>query len=98
MTTHTFGERLRAARQSAGKSLRDVAMELGCSVPYLSDVERGRRGPLSGDKLEMVARVLNEHGLLDASARERAVLDLRGLTPKQRALVVAYVAKLRGSP
>lgn len=34
---------LRAAREHAGASLSDVGKEIGLSIGYLSDVERGRR-------------------------------------------------------
>lgn len=38
-------EALRAARKSARLTLADVASVLGVSVSYLSQVERGRKGP-----------------------------------------------------
>ena len=38
-----LGAKLRTLREKAGLSLRKVADRLGVSVPYLSDLERGRR-------------------------------------------------------
>ena len=38
------GQQVRDARQKAGMSLRAAARALGISAPYLSDMERGRRG------------------------------------------------------
>ncbi len=38
-----LGANLRTLREKAGLSLRKVADRLGVSVPYLSDLERGRR-------------------------------------------------------
>jgi transcriptional regulator with XRE-family HTH domain len=38
----TLGNALRTARESAGKSMGEVARALGCPVMYVSDAERGR--------------------------------------------------------
>ncbi len=38
------GEHMRELREKQGISLRSVAKTLGVSVPYASDLERGRRG------------------------------------------------------
>lgn len=46
MTTEiTFGETVRQARTKGRVTLRDLAEVLDVSIPYLSDVERGRRNP-----------------------------------------------------
>ena len=37
------GSIIREARLKTGRSLRDVAQELGISPPYLSDIERNNR-------------------------------------------------------
>lgn len=37
------GQRIRSAREKAGKSLRWLANEMQKSPPYMSDLERGRR-------------------------------------------------------
>lgn len=91
----TFGEVLRSARTKAGATLAALAAQLACSVPYLSDVERGRRGPLARDKLTRAALLLDAPGLVRAAAQARQTLDLRDLTPEQRELVFGYVEKLR---
>lgn len=54
-----FGKLLRQARKANGRTLRDVAHYLGVNVPYLSDVELGRRRPFSLKRIEQVARYLN---------------------------------------
>ena len=36
--------RMREERERVGVSLREVARRMGISAPYLSDLERGRRG------------------------------------------------------
>ena len=48
-------ERLRTLRQAAGLRLKDVAPSCGLSVPYLSDLERGRTQP-SLNALEGIAQ------------------------------------------
>lgn len=52
------GAHLRRLRQHAGLTLKQVAEGAGVSVSYLSDVERGRRGPLTGLKRERVCGTL----------------------------------------
>jgi transcriptional regulator with XRE-family HTH domain len=50
-----LAERLRELRTQNGKRLKDVADAAGISVPYLSDLERGRTNP-SMDTLQALAR------------------------------------------
>lgn len=57
--TDVFGVALRDARTRAGKSQGDVAKFLSVSVTYLSDVENGRRAPLTRERLMQVARYLD---------------------------------------
>jgi transcriptional regulator with XRE-family HTH domain len=40
---HAIGAVLRGLRQQQGRTLRDVALTARVSVPYLSEVERGRK-------------------------------------------------------
>lgn len=47
-------ERFRALRQERGLRLKDVADQMCISVPYLSDLERGRTNP-SLDTLTQIA-------------------------------------------
>lgn len=54
----SFGPLLRGLRSRAGLTLRDLATFLGVSVPYLSDVERGARGPLRPETIAQAARRL----------------------------------------
>jgi len=53
----TLGAVLRRHRESAERSLADVAQPAGISVAYLSEVERGRKD-ISTDRLLAVARAL----------------------------------------
>jgi transcriptional regulator with XRE-family HTH domain len=53
----TLGEKLRTLRDERDLSLREFASKLGCSAPFLSDVELGRRFP-SDKILNDMARIL----------------------------------------
>lgn len=54
---HDVGEFIRQQRESAQKSIRDLARSAGVSNPYLSQIERGIRRP-SADILQQIARAL----------------------------------------
>jgi transcriptional regulator with XRE-family HTH domain len=77
------GAILRGHRERQGRTLRDVAEDARVSVPYLSEVERGRK-EASSEVLAAVCRALGL-GLVDlvgdvhaqlARAHGRVVLDL----------------------
>jgi transcriptional regulator with XRE-family HTH domain len=53
----TLGERIRERREELDLSLREFAKQVGCSPPFISDVEHGRRFP-SELVLELMAQVL----------------------------------------
>ena len=92
-----FGKALRAARLNWGLTLREVAEHLGVSIAYLSDVEAGRRAPLTPERVKSVARFLKAPRLIGAAARSRMTLDLSDLSPEQRELVALFVESLKGS-
>ena len=52
-----LGDRIRELRDKKDLSLRELAKKLGCSAPFLSDIELGRRYP-SDKLLAGMARVL----------------------------------------
>lgn len=52
-----LGQRIRELRDRQDLSLREFATKLGCSAPFISDVELGRRYP-SEDILRDMARIL----------------------------------------
>lgn len=79
------GAILRGHRERQGRTLRDVADDARVSVPYLSEVERGRK-EASSEVLAAVCRALGlrlvdlvgeAHAHL-ARAEGRVVLDLAG--------------------
>ena len=90
-----IGERLRRTRQEQGRTLSDVSRAARVSVPYLSEVERGRKEASSevlasicdalridlSDLLAAVARDLAGH-----QARRGAVVRL-GTTDGGRSLL-----------
>src|SRR3954454_23679900 len=53
----SLGDYLREQRVSARLSLRQLAEQAGVSNPYLSQIERGLRGP-SADVLQQLAKAL----------------------------------------
>ena len=55
----SFGNKLRQLHIERNETLEVLASGLGGSVVYISDVERGRRGPLNHKKIEQVALILN---------------------------------------
>ena len=79
----TFGQLLRSLREEAHKSLGMLARSLDVSVPYLSGVERGRRPPLTDDRILQVAQFLGltpdrEDQLRSAAAATRGFFELAG--------------------
>jgi len=72
----TFGEVLTRLRESKDVTLRELARKMNISAPFLSDVEKNRRAPLTTERLKTVVEVLNlnadeERELMDAVARQK---------------------------
>ena len=70
-----LGKLLRDARQGQGKVLSEIAETAGVSVPFLSDLERGKRA-IGPKRLDSLARALG----LDAEAYVK-LFQLRGRLP-----------------
>ena len=68
-----LGDVLREARHDQGRTLAEVADDAAVSLPYLSEIERGRK-EVSSDVLDAVIRSL---GLDLAEVLERAADRLR---------------------
>jgi transcriptional regulator with XRE-family HTH domain len=75
----TYGELLRAQRVQAGRSLGDLARHLGLSAMYISDIERGRRGPLDNFQTAEAAKFLgiDPGRLLKSAARQRGEVTVK---------------------
>jgi transcriptional regulator with XRE-family HTH domain len=67
-------------REEKGVKLRELSKQLDVSLPYLSDVERGERDPLSNSRILRVALFLNVDPMpllaVATKERERVVLDV----------------------
>jgi transcriptional regulator with XRE-family HTH domain len=71
---HAIGYVLRKHRLERGKTLRELAAEARISLPYLSEIERGRK-EASSEILWALCRVLDltERQLLEDVANEYAI-------------------------
>ena len=56
--SETIGQRLRARRVGLGRTLAEVAEQSGLSLPYVSNLERGRGNPTL-EALQALARALD---------------------------------------
>lgn len=75
----SFGEVLHQLREKKDVTLRELARKINVSAPFLSDVEKGRRAPLTAERLEAVVLALNldkkeERELYDAAGRQRKTI------------------------
>ena len=73
-TVKTLGQKIRERREELDLSLREFAKKLGCSPPFISDVEHGRRFP-SEPMLEEMARLLKLNLAELKQHDQRAPLD-----------------------
>ena len=93
-----FGDALRKARRSAGKTLGDVARLLEVSVVYVSDVERGNRRPFNNERLLKIAKFVETDPapLIAAADIERGVIeyDIAKAKPLEAAVVGNLVSGL----
>ncbi|MET1005898.1 MAG: helix-turn-helix transcriptional regulator [Propionibacteriaceae bacterium] len=74
-----FGDVLRQARLTQGRTLADVAGEAQVSTPYLSEVERGLK-EASSEVLAAICRALDLRAV-DLVARTHGQLSARGPQP-----------------
>ncbi|MER7470068.1 helix-turn-helix transcriptional regulator, partial [Micromonospora sp. NPDC000018] len=73
-----IGGVLRRLRLRQGRTLREVAEAAGVSVPYLSEVERGRKEASS----EVLAAICRALGIHLSDLLEEARDDLRRVEPR----------------
>ncbi|HUZ02954.1 MAG TPA: helix-turn-helix transcriptional regulator [Thermomicrobiaceae bacterium] len=76
------GELVRSLRSERGWTLRELSARSGVSVPYLSEIERGRKEP-SGAILAQLARVF-EFLLPELLTRVAGEFERRGALPPPR--------------
>ncbi len=73
-----IGGVLRRIRMRQGRTLREVAKAAGVSLPYLSEVERGRKEASS----EVLAAICRALGIRLSDLLEEARDDLRRVEPR----------------
>src|SRR5882724_4314662 len=93
-----LGETIRAYREEAGISLRELARKVSVSAPFMSDVELGRRYPKE-ETLREIATVLKlDPEELSKFDHRESVADLKRLLETDPALSIAFrsaVAKVK---
>lgn len=73
MEFKNFGHFLSEKRLEKKITMREMAKQLGCSAPFLSDVEKDRRNPFETEKLALLAEILS------LSSEDKATMyDLAG--------------------
>lgn len=90
-----FGRELRRLREGTGKTMKEIADLLDCSVVYVSDIERGKRNPPKPNTIATIVGHLGgnvaEFQDLARKSKGKIELDLNGSSPEieQAGLVFA---------
>lgn len=76
-----FGPEMRRLRTAAMKTLKEAAEAMGnVSIPYISDIERGRRNPPSPEKIRVLLTFFDAEGETDRmtslAAKERGSMQI----------------------
>lgn len=92
-----FGTFFRSVRERTGKSMSAVCRHLGVSTAYLSEVEQGKRAPLTRENILKAAEFLNTDPLplIMAASEWSGELALRVKKTSQRAREVGASLVLR---
>src|SRR4051812_49786825 len=88
---HVIGAALRRIRLDDGRTLREVSRAANISMPYLSEIERGRKEPSS----EILAGICAALGLtlldlLNETTAEAMVVDLTSVTAPVTAITSGH--------
>jgi L-glutamine-phosphate cytidylyltransferase len=69
----TFGTYIRSLRLHRGLGLRELARQLGISAPYLSDLEKDKRGAPPVDLVRSIAKILDadSENIYDLAGKSR---------------------------
>ena len=80
-----FGSYVRGLRHALNLTLADVAATIGCTIPYVSDIETGKKNPPEEEKLRKWAKLLNAdlEQMQLAAAKHMQSIDLN-LTGKSQ--------------
>ena len=94
-----FGDEVRRLRREAKKTLADIADVLGCSIAYVSDIERGRKNPPSGASIKKLLAALGKEALfprmllLAARSRQSVEISMKGKGEEVANLLVALARR-----
>lgn len=94
-----FGEELRRLRRAKELSLADLADTIGCSIVYMSDIERGRRNPPSPERIrKLLAKMgeeqrLSEMLVLAARSRQSIEIPVEGKNDQVADMLVALARR-----
>ena len=96
-----FGKRLRVLRRRNPNdiTLADVADHLGCSVAYVSAIERGKRNPPSNERIRSLLQFLGEESVTDEMielavlARKSVEIPIDGKNPKLTSLLLGLARR-----
>ena len=94
----TLGQTVRSKRLERGLSLRALAVRLGVSAPFLSDVELGRRfpsGPVLARMAAALAVPLEELERADARVPVEELKRLLDRNPRLQAAFAAVIAQVQ---
>ena len=97
-----IGSFIRAQREAAQVSVRQLAEKAGVSNPYLSQIERGLRKP-SADVLNQIAKALRvsaevlyvRAGILEPSEVRDAIVNDVGITERQKQVLLDIYTSFR---
>lgn len=97
-----FGNAIRTARTTAGRTLREVADVVGYTISHVSDWEQGRRGPPDYDKVQALATFLGAdlRHLVEARAQWYGHMEVpltRNARENRRASALAVRALTKGA-
>lgn len=94
-----FSERLRKRRRELAMTLKDIAESAGCSIPYVSELERGMKEPPPEGTLHRLARALridaDELQELAQASRKSLEFDLESASPMQKQLAIQLHRRFR---
>lgn len=82
-----YGQLLRGLRKEAGLTMGDIALLLGLSIAYVSDVELGNRAPFDKERnLKIAARLgIDADVLLAAAAEWNGAFELEAKSVSDKA-------------
>lgn len=86
----TLGDFIRAKRDELGLSLRELARQIDCTAPFLSDIELGRRHPSE----DVLAKLAHAIGVKEDELRKRdqraPIDDIKRVTKEDPKFALAF--------